>query len=211
MDLIDFLVWAGTITFAITGALVAIRKGFDLVGVLVLGSVTAIGGGSIRDLFSGVIPPTSLTNEGLLWSIAGTCLFVFAFHRFIRRGRLLYSFDTAGLALFAALGAERAIAIGFGFWGTVFAGVVSGVGGGVIRDVLSGDVPGILYRSGDLYATAAAGAAAAVFLLNDVNGSFALISGVVVGLTLRLGSRILGFTLPVPRTNELIDSPDAVD
>lgn len=200
MDLVEVLVWIGTITFAITGALVAIHKGFDLVGVLVLGSVTAIGGGSIRDLVAGVIPPSSLTNEPLLWAIAGSSLGVLAFHRFIPEGRLLYLFDTLGLAVFATLGAERALDIGFGFWGTVLAGVVSGVGGGVIRDVLAGEVPGILYRSGDFYATAAAGAAAGVFLLNEFNSPLALIAGVVIALALRLGSRLSGMKLPVPRS-----------
>lgn len=200
MDLIDILVWVGTITFAITGALVAVRKGFDVVGVLVLGSVTAIGGGSVRDLISGVIPPASLTNEALLWTIAGTSLAVQVFHRSIPRGRFLYSFDTLGLALFAALGAERALEIGFGFWGTVLAGVVSGVGGGVIRDVLSGEVPGILYRSGDFYATAAAGAAATVFLVSPLEPTVALVVGVLVALTLRVGSRLTNMTLPVARS-----------
>lgn len=210
VELIDVLVWAGTLTFAVTGALVAIHKRFDLVGVLVLASVTAIGGGSIRDLFAGIIPPTSLTNEPLLWAIAGTALVVFAFHRLIPEGRLLYLLDTLGLALFAALGAGRAMEIGFGFWGTVIAGVVSGVGGGVIRDVLSGEVPGILYRSGDFYATAAAGAAAGVFLLDGVNSSLALVVGTVIALVLRLGSRMSGMKLPVPRTYQM-ELPDAVD
>jgi uncharacterized membrane protein YeiH len=205
------LVWVGTITFAVTGALVAIRKRFDIVGVLILSSVTAIGGGSVRDLVAGVIPPSPLTNEALLWAIATTAVVVFIFHRFIHEGRLLYLLDTLGLAVFAALGAARALEIGFGFWGTVVAGVLSGVGGGIIRDVLSGEVPGILYRSGDLYATAAAAAAAIVFLVNGVNSSAAVISGVVVALVLRLGSRVAGMRLPVPRSAYDLDSPDAVD
>jgi uncharacterized membrane protein YeiH len=205
------LVWVGTITFAVTGALVAIRKRFDIVGVLILSSVTAIGGGSVRDLVAGVIPPSPLTNEALLWAIATTAVVVFIFDRFIHEGRLLYLLDTLGLAVFAALGAARALEIGFGFWGTVVAGVLSGVGGGIIRDVLSGEVPGILYRSGDLYATAAAAAAAIVFLVNGVNSSAAVISGVVVALVLRLGSRVAGMRLPVPRSAYDLDSPDAVD
>ena len=199
MDLLTVMVWVGTITFAITGALVAVRKGFDLVGVLVLGSVTAIGGGSIRDLMSGVIPPTSVTNEPLLWAIVGTSALVLVVHRLVPEGKALYGFDTLGLAVFAALGAQRALELGFGFWGTVFAGVVSGVGGGVIRDVLAGEVPGILYRSGDFYATAAPGAAAAFFLLEGFNSTAALIVGAAVGIVLRAGSRLMGLRLPVPR------------
>lgn len=210
MDLFDVLVWLGTITFAVTGALVAVRKRFDVVGVLVLGAVTAIGGGSVRDLIAGIIPPSSLTDEPLLWAVAGTCLVVFALHRWIPEGRFLYGLDTLGLAVFAALGAATALNLGFGFWGTVFAGVVSGVGGGVIRDVLAGDVPGILYRSGDFYATAAAGSAAAVFAVKGLDRSWWLILGVVVGVMLRLGPRLLDIRLPVPRPDRL-SSSDAVD
>jgi uncharacterized membrane protein YeiH len=201
MDLYNGLIWLGTITFAVTGALVGIRKRFDVVGVLVLGAVTAIGGGSIRDLIAGVIPPPAVTNEPLLWAIASTCVLVFAIHRWIPEGRFLYGLDTLGLAVFAALGAATALDLRFGFWGTVFAGVVSGVGGGVIRDVLAGEVPGILYRSGDFYATAAAGAAAAVFFTQHLDRSVFLLVGIVTGLALRIGPRLFDLRLPVPRTD----------
>ena len=201
MDLYTALVWLGTITFAVTGALVGVRKRFDVVGVLVLGAVTAIGGGSIRDLIAGVIPPPAVTNEPLLWAIATTCVLVFLVHRWIPEGRFLYGLDTLGLAVFAALGAATALELRFGFWGTVFAGVVSGVGGGVIRDILAGQVPGILYRSGDFYATAAAGAAAAVFFTQDLDRSVFLLIGIVTGLALRIGPRLLDLRLPVPRTD----------
>jgi uncharacterized membrane protein YeiH len=196
----DPLVYVGTVTFAIAGALTAVQKRFDLVGVLVLAAVTAIGGGSIRDVVAGIIPPTSLTNEPLLWTVVATGLLVFLLHRFVPEGATLYLFDTLSLGIFAALGAERGIEVGFGFWGTVFAGAISGVGGGVIRDVLSGEVPGVLYRSGDLYATAAAVGAATTFLLQPVSPTLALIAGAVVAIAARAGSRIAGLQLPVPRT-----------
>lgn len=77
----EVLVYVGTVTFAVTGAPVAVQKRFDLVGVLVLAAVTAIGGGSIRDLVAGIIPPASLTNEPLLWLVFATGLLVFALHR----------------------------------------------------------------------------------------------------------------------------------
>ena len=195
----EWLVWLGTLTFAVTGALVAVRKGFDVVGVLVLGAVTAIGGGSIRDLIAGIIPPTSMTDEPLLWAIATTCVIVFVVHRWIPEGRFLYGLDTLGLAVFAALGSATALDLGFGFWGTVFAGVVSGVGGGVIRDVLAGEIPGILYRSGDFYATAAAGAAAVVFGVQSLDPDVILLLGTLVGVALRIGPRLIGLRLPVPR------------
>ena len=196
----EVLVYVGTVTFAVAGALTAVQKRFDLVGVLVLAAVTAIGGGSIRDLVTGRTPPASLTNEPLLWAVFATGLLVFLLHRWVPEGRVLYIMDTISLGLFAALGARSGIDAGFGFWGTVFAGAVSGTGGGIIRDVLSGEVPGILYRSGDFYASAAAVGAATTFLLSGVSTNVALVAGAVVTVALRVGSRLAGVNLPVPRT-----------
>lgn len=193
------LVAVGTVTFAATGALAAVRRGFDLVGILILAFVTAIGGGSVRDLLAGVVPPTALTDEALLWLVFATGLVVAALHHRIPTGRALYGFDTVSLGVFAALGAERAVTVGFGFWGTVFAGVLSGVGGGVIRDVLSGEVPGVLYRSGDFYASAAALGAAAGFFIIPVSATWGLVATATIAITTRLGSRLAGLELPVPR------------
>lgn len=211
MDLIDVLFWLGTLTFAITGALVGVRKRFDLVGVVVLAAVTAIGGGSVRDLMAGVIPPTPLTDPALLWGIVIAAVAVFFLHRFVSEGTVFYFLDTVGLALFATLGAERALDLGFGFWGTVFAGVLSGVGGGVIRDVLSGEVPGILYRAGDFYASAAAAGAAVAFLLLPVDSNLGLGAGIAVALVLRIGSRLANLSLPVPRQPHNPDIANALD
>lgn len=196
----QLLVYVGTVTFAVTGALAAVRKDFDLVGVLILAAVTAVGGGSIRDIVAGIIPPASLRDETLLWVVFLTGLTVFLLHRFVPTGATLYAFDTISLGLFAALGAQRGIEVGFGFWGTVFAGAISGVGGGVIRDVLSGEVPGVLYRSGDLYASAAAIGAASLFLVHDIDPTAALLVGAALTIAIRVGSRLAGLRLPVPRT-----------
>ena len=199
--MVEALVVVGTVVFALTGALVAVEKEFDLVGVLVLGAVTAIGGGSIRDLIAGVTPPGAFTNEPLLWTIAATALITFALARVVAfPSRLLYAADTLSLALFAALGAQAGLDVGFGFWGCVFAGTVSGVGGGIIRDLLSGEVPGVLYRSGDFYASAASVGAATTYLLTGVAADIALLAGAAVVVVLRVGSRLLALSLPVGRT-----------
>ncbi len=201
MSLVDVLVWVGTVTFAASGALVAVRRRFDLIGVIVLASVTAIGGGSIRDVMVGALPPASLSNEPLLWAVGATALLVlFVPHRIREESRLLYSLDTFGLALFAALGAERGMTYGMGLWGTVFAGAVSGVGGGVLRDVLVGKIPGIFYRNGDFYASAAALGALAFYLANGLDHRLALVVAVVVTILVRVGSRVLKLRLPVPRS-----------
>ena len=199
--LLDALVWVGTITFAVAGGLQAVEKRFDIVGVTVLSAVTAIGGGSVRDVIGGRIPPPALTNEPMLWAIAATALAVFFLHPHLPTGRTLYVFDTVSLGLFAALGAQTGLGLGFGFWGTVFAGAVSGVGGGIIRDVLSGEVPGVLYRSGDFYASAAAAGAAVVWALEGPVGTdVALLAGALLTVAVRVGSRLAGMELPVPRT-----------
>lgn len=200
MDLLDALVWLGTLTFAASGAVVGVQRRFDLIGVVVLASVTAIGGGSIRDIIVGALPPASFTNETLLWVVAATGVLGFYLHRWVKlESRTLYLLDTLGLAIFATLGAERGMSFGMGMWGTVFAGAVSGVGGGVLRDLLIGQVPGIFYRSGDFYASAAAAGALTVFLLHSVHPGLALVAGIVVTVAMRFGSRLLKLNLPVPR------------
>jgi uncharacterized membrane protein YeiH len=199
------LVYAGTVTFAVTGALVGIQKRFDVVGVLILAVVTAVGGGSIRDIVAGITPPTALTDELLLWLPFLVGLGVFLIDRMTSRRwattRLLYGFDTVSLGLFAALGAERGLQIGFGLWGVVFAGAISGVGGGIIRDVLSGEIPGVMYRSGDFYASAAVAGALTTFALHGVAPTAAVIAGAVVAVAVRVGSRLAGLRLPVPRSD----------
>jgi len=198
--LLEVLVWLGTITFAVAGGLQAVERRFDLVGVLVLSAVTAVGGGSVRDVIGGRIPPPALTNEPLLWAVAATAVLVAFLHHHVPTGRTLYVFDTASLGLFAVLGAETGVALGFGFWGTVFAGTVSGVGGGIVRDVLCGEVPGVLYRSGDFYASAAGFGAGAVHLLSGPLGTdAALLVGTLLVVAVRVGSRLAGLRLPVPR------------
>lgn len=198
--MLEVLVWVGTITFAATGALVAVEKRFDVVGALVLAAVTAVGGGSIRDIVGGTTPPAVFGDEALLWGVTATGLVVFFVHDRVPTGRLLYALDTAGLALFAALGAAKGLEVGFGFWGTVFAGAVSGVGGGVLRDLLSGQVPGILYRAGDFYASAAAGGAAVTWALAGTDDDLSLVAGALVVVLVRVGSRLARLRLPVART-----------
>ncbi|WP_276959122.1 trimeric intracellular cation channel family protein [Allomeiothermus silvanus] len=204
--LVDILAWVGTLTFAVSGALIAVEKRFDLVGIIVLAGVTAVGGGSIRDIVVGSLPPQVFRNEPILWAIFGVSLLVWWISRQLGSGRLnpylerpIYYLDTLGLGLFAALGAERGLAFGLGFWGTVFAGTISGVGGGILRDVLAGEVPGILYRNRDLYASAAAGGAIVVFLLYPLSPDLALLIGALTTIALRLSSRWLGLRLPTPR------------
>lgn len=207
--ILELVGWLGTLTFAASGAMLGVQKRFDLVGILVLAGVTAVGGGSIRDVVVGSLPPQAFRNEAVLWAVLGIALGVWWATRRIGTQRLIpvlerpiYYLDTLGLGLFAALGAERAFAFHLGFWGCVFAGTVSGVGGGVLRDVLAGEVPGIFYRNRDLYASAAAGGALLVFVIYSwlpQYSALAVLLGAALTLGLRLSSRWLGLRLPTPR------------
>ncbi|GGI84096.1 trimeric intracellular cation channel family protein [Deinococcus wulumuqiensis] len=194
----------GVLAFAMSGALLGVRKRFDLFGVLVLGAVTAVGGGAIRDSLTGQTPPLFLRDETYLWTALLGALLAFAFgERLARFERTLSLFDSAGLALFATSGALGAIKIGLGPLGVVFAGMLSGVGGGIIRDLIANEVPEVMYRRDQLYATAAAAGAGAVWLLSPHFTPFqAQAGGALLVLLLRWVSRRKWVRLPVRRLPE---------
>lgn len=191
----------GVLAFSLSGALLGVRKRFDLFGVLVLGCVTAVGGGAIRDSLTGQTPPLFLRDETYLWVALAGAVLAFAFgERLARFERTLSVFDSLGLALFAASGALGALNIGLGPLGVAFAGMLSGVGGGIIRDLIANEVPEVMYRRDQLYATAAAAGALAVFLLHPHVTPFqAQLGGALTVLLLRWLSRRGWVRLPVRR------------
>lgn len=197
---VQLLSWTGVLTFAAMGALAATQRGLDLLGVVVLAVVTAVGGGSIRDIVVGHLPPAIFRDEPKLWAIIVVALLVFRFAAPIARlGRPMWLLDTLGLAVFAALGAQTGHAAGLGFFGTVFAGTVSAIGGGMMRDLFLGTVPAVLVNNRDLYASAAATGAAVVFAVPTFAPDllpFALLLGAGVTVALRMASRFLGLRLP---------------
>jgi uncharacterized membrane protein YeiH len=145
----------GTFVFAVEGALAGIRGELDLLGLLVLSFVTALGGGTVRDLLIGAVPPNSIRD----WRYGATAFAgggaVFCFYQSFEHvpQQLLITLDAAGLALFAMAGAAKALEFGINPMIAVLMGVLTGVGGGTIRDVLLTQVPGILNT--DIYASAA--------------------------------------------------------
>lgn len=106
----------------------------------------------------------------------------------------------AGTVTFAVTGALVGVQKRFDVVGVLILAVVTAVGGGIIRDVLSGEVPGVMYRSGDFYASAAAAGALVTFALHGVSPTAAVVAGAVVAVGIRLGSRLAGVRLPVPRS-----------
>ncbi|QNN54733.1 trimeric intracellular cation channel family protein [Nocardioides mesophilus] len=144
----------GIFVFALSGGLVAVRKELDVFGVIMLAGTTGLGGGFLRDVLIGAVPPASLRDWRYLLVPVAAGLLVFRFHPSLgRMERLVTVFDAAGLALFCVTGALKAQAYGLGPLPAALLGMLTGIGGGIARDVLAGRVPVVL--RGDLYATPA--------------------------------------------------------
>ncbi len=188
----------GTVVFAVSGALAAGRKNLDLFGVLVLAVVTAIGGGTLRDVTLGATPVFWVTDPVYLWlaSIAGLVTVYLARHDFLQR-RFLPIADALGLATFCVIGAERALSLGVNPAIAVLMGVMTGVFGGMIRDVLCGEVPLVLRR--ELYATAAMLGATVTVVLGMLLPGTAVATwlGLLAALALRLAAIRWNLSLPV--------------
>jgi uncharacterized membrane protein YeiH len=151
----------GVFIFALSGALAGVRKGLDMFGVMVLAVATALSGGILRDLLIGAVPPASFQD----WRYVGSALLAgfvtFAWHPFIERLRNpVRVLDAAGLGLFAVAGAQRALEFGLSPMMSALLGMLTGIGGGVIRDLLLTKVPEVLV--GEIYALAALAAAVTV-------------------------------------------------
>jgi len=142
----------GVFAFALSGGLVAVRKRLDLFGVLVLAGATGLGGGVLRDLLIGYIPPLGISDWRLVATALAAGLVTFIYHPGVERlGRLVKVLDAVGLAVFAVGGALLALARpGIPPLAAVIVGTITAVGGGALRDVLVGQVPEVLRR--ELYA-----------------------------------------------------------
>lgn len=142
----------GVFVFALSGGLVAVKKRFDLFGVLVLACAAGLGGGILRDLLIGDIPPVGISDWRLLSAATVGGLVTFFFHPGVERiTRFVRVLDAVGLAAFAVAGSLKAVATpGVAPVTAVIVGVLTAIGGGVIRDLLAGQVPEVLRR--ELYA-----------------------------------------------------------
>lgn len=190
---------AGIFVFAISGALVAVRKQLDLFGVLVLAGTTGLGGGFLRDVLIDATPPAALADwRYLLVPVAGG-LVTFGFHTTLGRlERLVNVFDAFGLSLFCVAGALKAMDYGLSPLPAALMGMVTGIGGGMVRDVLAGRVP-MIFR-GELYATPALAGAAVAVVGYDLGQPVWLVAalGASVCLVWRLLAMWHGWRAPMP-------------
>lgn len=149
VNIIEFL---GTFAFAISGVRMASTKKFDLFGAFAIGFVTAIGGGTLRDLFIGVTPFWML-NPVYLWATLLALLFVMLFkNKVVRLQYTFFLFDSIGLGLFVVVGTEKTLAMGFAPWAAVIMGTITGSFGGMLRDILITQIP-LIFRK-EIYALA---------------------------------------------------------
>ncbi|WMN63249.1 TRIC cation channel family protein [Vibrio parahaemolyticus] len=188
----------GTAIFAVSGVLLAGRLKMDPFGVIVLGSVTAIGGGTIRDMALGATPVFWITDTTYLWVIFITCLLTMILVRRPKRLAwwVLPVSDAIGLAVFVGIGVEKALAYNASGMVAVIMGVITGCGGGIIRDVLAREVPMVL-RS-EVYATACiiGGIFHTMAVSMGYDHSTALLAGVISTLVIRLGAIRWHLSLP---------------
>lgn len=206
MNLLYTLDLLGTAAFAASGALAGVRRNMDLFGVLVLGLVTATGGGTIRDLLLGDTPPFIFKDETYLYLSLCVSVAVFLFHRNIDRFHhpLLYC-DAVGLGTFVVIGTSKAIAFHIGFFGSIMMGVMTATAGGMVRDMLSTHVPLVLQR--EVYASACLAGAALLYLLHftSLPGNYASLIAALAVIVLRLLAIRYNWSLPRASHNEHAD------
>ncbi|MFJ2032582.1 trimeric intracellular cation channel family protein [Streptosporangium sp. NPDC087985] len=190
----------GIFVFALSGALVAVRKRLDVVGMTVLAEMTALGGGILRDLILNIRPAAFSSVGYVLVPIAATVI-VFFWHPHVQRVMPAVNvLDAAGLGLFCAVGTEKAMNYGLSPLHGALLGVTTAVGGGILRDVLAGQIPNLLYDR-QLYAVPATlgSVVMAVLYTLDLHGWPATLAAAVLAFGLRIAAMRLRLRAPLAR------------
>lgn len=200
-QIIDIL---GTIAFAISGVLVALNKKLDPFGVFIIAFVTAVGGGTLRDVLIGKTPVFWMLNMTFLYVIAGSTLFAVIFrYKLDKLRKSLFLFDTIGIGLYTVVGIEKGISVGLHPLICIALGTMSACFGGVLRDILCNEIP-VIFRK-EIYATACIAGGIVYFGLSafDIleNNLVFLISGLMV-IVVRLIAVIFKISLPTLYKNE---------
>lgn len=194
VDIIEFI---GTFAFAISGIRLASAKKFDWFGALVVGLVTAIGGGTLRDLLLG-LTPFWLLSSVYLWCTVFALFFVIVFRKFlVKLNNTFFWFDSIGLGLFVVVGSEKAFSLGYEWWVVIIMGTITGVVGGIIRDILINEIPIIFTQ--ELYAVACILGAGLFCFLNyiGVNMSVIQIASALFVFVIRIVATRYQWRLPI--------------
>jgi uncharacterized membrane protein YeiH len=193
----------GTFVFALSGATAGVKNKLDLFGVLVLAFAAGNSGGIARDVMIGAHPPSAISDWRYIAVSLLAGLITFYWYRIINRlSSPVLVFDAAGLALFAVSGAGKALAFHAGPIAAILLGMLTGIGGGMVRDILVGEIPTVLRT--ELYAVAALTGAVVMVLgrMLHVPTSAAATAGVVLCFALRFVAMRRGWQLPTARVSE---------
>lgn len=199
----------GVFVFGLSGALVAMRKGLDLVGIVVLAWMAGLGGGILRDVLIGAIPPVGINDWRLVAAAVGAALVVFLLHGPLRDpdiprsglrreliSRMVLMLDAVGLAVFAVTGAVKALDHGMPALTAVVVGGITAVGGGLVRDLLAGQVPEVLRR--ELYAVPALIGSGSVVLAEHLGylDAWVVYASVILVFVIRIVAVTLNLNAP---------------
>lgn len=200
MQLIEVFIYLGIVAAAISGAVVGIQKEMDLFGVTSLCVATSLGGGIVRDLLIGVIPPVAFIEPKYFAASLFTGLLTWVFYPYVSRfNSLLMVSDAVGLGVFTAVGAKAAIGLGYDEPFIILSmGLITGIGGGVLRDVFSREIPYVFRK--EVYAVASILGAASLALVHDyMPVTFAMYICLLVTFLVRVLSVIYSINFPVYR------------
>ncbi len=199
MTFIDCIDYIGTYAFALSGIKLAATKKFDLFGAFVAGAITAIGGGTLRDLILGLTPFWMLDYSYLLITAVAMLSYIFLGRYFHSITGTLPIFDAIGLAFFTVVGIQKSLDASFAVWAAIIMGMFTGAAGGVLRDILLNDQPMIFKE--DIYATACI-VGGIVFAILDAFGCQSFITQLICAITVfvvRLVALKYKWRLPVMR------------
>ncbi|MDX2362644.1 MAG: trimeric intracellular cation channel family protein [Crocinitomicaceae bacterium] len=187
----------GTFVFAISGVMAAVERKFDLFGAIILGFVTAVGGGTMRDVLIGATPVGWMNNDLYVWIILSSIPVAYFFSKILRLLRTTFlMFDTIGIGVFTILGIEKSLAIGLSPLVALMMGVVSAVFGGVLRDVLSGQVPLIFRHEIYAFACVFGGVVYLTFKHFGAQPELSLVVSILTVITMRLMAIRKGWSIP---------------
>lgn len=205
VQILDFI---GTFAFAISGIRLASAKRFDWFGAYIVGFVTAIGGGTIRDVLLDVTP-VWMTDPIYLICTAFAMFFVIIFRKYlIKLNNTFFIFDTIGLALFTVVGCSKSLSLGYPFWVAIIMGSITGAAGGVIRDVFINEIP-LIFRK-EIYAMAcvAGGLAYWLCLRAKMEAFGAQVVGGIVVFLVRIMAVQYHLTLPILKGDPEIEAEE---
>lgn len=194
--MLEFLDYLGTVAFALSGAIVAVEKEMDLVGILILSFITGFGGGILRDLLLGSVPPAVFHNYLYFILSSASAFFVFFFYKRIKALEKALTFaDALGLGVFTVIGIEKALLFKMSYFNAIIMGVLTATFGGVIRDVLANRVPFIFRKQ--IYLTVCVLGALLFFPLKKLFPSWISVSVVIIFITVfRIVAYLKNWNLP---------------